>query len=43
MNRYKFNEAYSYSKSLENKKLQNFESGLILGLFEFKERRIYKT
>ena len=43
INLQKFNEAYSYSKSLENKKLQNFESGLILGLFEFKNKNYNKA
>ena len=32
INLQKYNEAYSYSKSLENKNLTNFESKLFLGL-----------
>ena len=31
----KYNEAYDYAKSIEKKKLSNFESNLLLGLFEF--------
>ena len=42
INLQKYNEAYSYSKSLENKKLLNFESRLILGLFEFKNKNYSK-
>ena len=43
INLQKYNEAYSYSKSLENKKLLNFESRLILGLFEFKNKNYSKA
>ena len=34
----KYNEAYDYAKSIEKKKLSNFESNLLLGLFEFKKQ-----
>ncbi len=43
INLQKYNEAYSYSKSLEDRKLLNFESGLILGLFEFKNKNYSKA
>ena len=43
INLQKYNEAYSYSKSLEKKKLSNFESNLFLGLFEFKNQNFKKA
>ncbi len=43
INLQKYNEAYSYSKSLENKNLTNFESKLFLGLFEFKNKNYIKA
>ena len=39
----KFNEAVRYSRVLENKKKSNFESRLILGLNEFKNRNFLKA
>ena len=43
INLQKYNEAYSYSKSLENKGVANFESKLFLGLFEFKNKNYIKA
>ena len=43
INLQKYNEAYSYSKSLKNKDLTNFESELFLGLFEFKNKNYIKA
>ena len=34
----KFNEAFNYSKKLEKKKLSNFESDLIIGIYYLKNR-----
>ena len=34
----KYNDAYSYSKKLEKKNLSNFESNLLQGLSEFKNK-----
>ena len=39
----KYQEAYSYSKKLEKKSLSNFESNLIQGLFEFKNKNYNKA
>jgi len=39
----KYNEAYQYSKKLEKKNLSNFESNLVLGLFEFKRNNYSKA
>ena len=39
----KYNEAYSYSKKLERKNLSNFESNLVQGLFEFKNKNYSKA
>ena len=35
----KFNEAFDYSKKLEKRKLSNFESDLIIGLYYFKNEK----
>ena len=35
----KFNEAFNYSKKLEKRKLSNFESYLIIGLYYFKNEK----
>ena len=35
----KFNEAFYYSKKLEKRKLSNFESDLIIGLYYFKNEK----
>ena len=35
----KFNEAYNYSKKLEKKKLDNFESDLIIGIYFLKNQK----
>ena len=43
LNLEKYNEAYSYSKKLEKKKLSNFESNLVQGLFEFKNKNYTKA
>ena len=43
INLQKYSEAHSYSKSLENKNLTNFESKLFLGLFEFKNKNYIKA
>ena len=37
----KYKKAYLYAKKLEAKNLSNFESNLILGLFEFKKKKLY--
>ncbi len=39
----KYQEAYSYSKKLEKKNLSNFESNLVQGLFEFKNKNYNKA
>tara|TARA_B100001123_G_scaffold431414_1_gene552838 strand:- start:478 stop:2181 length:1704 start_codon:yes stop_codon:yes gene_type:complete len=39
----KYNEAYSYSKKLEKKNSSNFESNLIQGLFQFKNKNYSKA
>ena len=39
----KFNEAFDYAKKLENKKLDNFESNLIIGIFYLKKRQYEKA
>ena len=39
----KYKEAYSYSKKLEKKNLSNFESNLVQGLFEFKNKNYNKA
>lgn len=43
LNLEKYNEAYFYSKKLEKKKLSNFESNLVQGLFEFKNKNYTKA
>ena len=43
LNLEKYNEAYFYSKNLEKKKLSNFESNLVQGLFEFKNKNYTKA
>ena len=39
----KYNDAYSYSKKLEKKNLSNFESNLVQGLSEFKNKNYSKA
>ena len=39
----KYSEAHSYSKKLEKKNLSNFESNLVQGLFEFKNKNYKKA
>ena len=39
----KFNEAYKYSKKLENKKIDSFESNLISGVYNLKQERYDKA
>jgi len=39
----KFNEAFDYAKKLENKKLDNFESNLIIGIFYLKKGQYEKA
>ena len=36
----KFNEAFNYSKKLEKRKLNNFESDLIIGIYYLKNQSI---
>ena len=39
MNLGKFNEAFIYSKKLEKKKISNFESDLIIGVYYLKNKK----
>ena len=39
----KYQEAYKYSKKLENKNQSNFESNIFLGLYEFKRKNYKKS
>jgi len=39
----KYQEAYRYSKKLENKNQSNFESNIFLGLYEFKRKNYKKS
>ena len=39
----KINEAYRYSRKLENKKLDNFEGDLIMGVYYLKQKKYDKS